>query len=675
MRDVVKIISLFGKSSYHEKFPSISLIHEEDLFLECRCHDVCLPIKSYSAAKLNLFEETVLRLLGTYGKSVEEISELSCLELDFVKVICSGLRQSGFIGENNTLTAAGKDYLSNGSESENVEEKFIRVLTLADTGRLLAPVLQSDNFDCDGFFYGGGLSMSVDSRDKGKEVPVTGSFIDVPKDKRNRTRKIYSHDVKKIIADYNRNNDKKIRQANFAMSISQSGSRVFLHVKCAVQRGFVEQLIVSDGTQIISGDLVQYLTEHHGDYVDDFWKRATTSRQEVSTEKTSSDHGKYYKVTQNLDELESFTAGTDRDTIQQNSKRERDNYNRLLAAVQYALNYSLQERPISREHKEILYSQTPAENFRTLACFAQQLKLKVAGSENLLSRVNAMSFKRYQQSEVPDLSFVLPLVIVGSVEDKSSPFAKLAKETPNLLELFTKLNRPNFRHGSEEEIFLPEDYLQIERETKNFIAALLPDFNYNGAPKETSDFVENISQERLNATVALKEVLGSKIFYEAGENLRETLIRLSPHYTGEKMLSPMDFVNSLYMCLENFIRIKAENFSLPTKNLPDVLSRLEKLVGAPLPRSLKYVSKRMFDNAAEGRNASLGAYALVLLGAVPREFLADKQSVTKIFATLDEIISLRQHANNVELNLTLTEKDLNSLREKTFDVLKRMEEF
>ena len=674
MYDSVKIISLFGKDSYAKKFPGLPLICEDSLFLECRCHDVCIYTASAQTDSLNIFEETVLRLLGLFGKTVKEISELSCLKEDFVQAICSALRQREFVNDNNVLTDTGKDYLNKTSLSDNVEEKAIRILTLPDTGTLLAPILQNFNSEYDGFIDDKKMIMQIDSRDKGKTKPYEGSFRTVPKEKKKFNRAVYPHDVKKIIREHNRTNDGKIQLADgYAMSISQKGSRVFLHVKCAIQRGLVEHPIVSDGTAMISGALVQYLMENHGDYVDKLFERATTSKAETKTKDRRWE--KYYHVKHNLEELEDFLAETDPDSNAVNLQRKKNNFNRLHAAVEHALKYYLEKYPLSEEHEKILYSQTPEENCRTLLAFARKLNLNIGGNTVLLSRINRLSFERYRQSGVPTLNFVLPLAIISGAEHNLSPFVAAVKEMPNLFELFNTLYRmKSFRHGSENEQPLPDNYLKIAGDVKKFIAILLPDYrqdetqNKNSAP-------DDISQERLNAVVALKKALGNKIYYEAGDNLRNNLIRLSPYYKGNNMPSPMEFVNCLYACLENYIRGKTNDLAVRKKELATVLSELERLTGNALPKSLKFVSQRMFELATEGQNASLGAYILVMLSAFPKELLTDKSKVKKFLNDTGEIVSLRQHANNTELNLILTEEKLEQLRENAFDAIKFLEEF
>lgn len=673
MRDGVKIISLFGKDSYAKTFPGLSLIREEDFFLECRCHDVCLPIATAQPESLNIFEETVLRLMGLFGKSVEKISECSCLKKDFVQAVCSTLHRRGFVNDNNVLTDVGKDYLNNTAQSENVDEKAIRILTLPDTGLLLAPILQDFNSEYDGFFEGKKLIMTIG--DIGSAETRKGSFKIVSKEN-ILNRPVYVHDVKKILHEYNRASKKKIRLADgYAISISQRGSRVFLHIKCALQRGLVEHPIVSDGSAMISGALVQYLMENHCDYVESLFERATTFKIETSSKKYSS-HDEYYHVRENLNALEDFLTETNPDAMQINLERAKDNFNRLNAAVEHALNYYLLKYPLSEEREKILYAQTPAENCRTLLTFAHKLNLTIGKNTALLSRLNRMSFEQYRKSGVPSLNFVLPLAIVSGAENGGTPFAEVVQKMPKLFNLFNTLYHvKSFRHGSEEKQIFPTDYSSIARDVKKFIGLLLPDYQQDDAQGKTSARGNDTSQERLNAVVALKKVLGSKIYYEAGDNLRNDLIRLSPYYRGDAMLAPMEFVNYLYRCLENYICGKTNNFSVRTKNLAMALSELEDLTGNTLPNSLKLVSKEMFRRAASGQNASLGAYTLVLMNALPKELLIDKDRVKKFLDDTGEIIALRQHANNTELNLILTVEKLGRLRDNAFDAIKFLEEF
>ena len=204
---------------------------------------------------------------------------------------------------------------------------------------------------------------------------------------------------------------------------------------------------------------------------------------------------------------------------------------------------------------------------------------------------------------------------------------------------------------------------------------MLPDYRQSEINDKNYLKVDDISQERLNAAVELKKLLGNKVYYEAGDNLRKNLIRISPYYSGDKMLAPMEFVNCLYRCLESYIRVKANNFYIRTKNLSEVVSYLENLTESKLPKSLRSVSQEMFKLATVGQNASLGAYVLIIAGVLPKELLTDKEKVKKFLDDTGEIVTLRQHANRTELNLILTAKKLSRLRENAFDAIKFLEEF
>ena len=672
MRDGVKIISLFEEESYRKKFSTLEVLREEDLFLECRCYDVFISVNTLRDAQLNIFEETVLRLLGICGRSIEEIADLSCLEKDFVKAICTGLQKNNFITENNVLTDSGKNYLTQTALAENIEEQAVRIIALPDTGQLLKIVLQNSNYDYEGFFEGGKLSMILNSDDAGNETKTSGFFLHCPKEKFKRNLKIPQYKVKEIISEQNFN-----LAENYSLNISSSGSRVFLHLKCALQQGAVDNLIVSDGTDIISGTLVQYLRENYRDYLDKLNERAAKFQADISKNPKKFQNEKYFHVKENLDALKNFLDEKSQDATKINSELGKNNFSRLYAAVEHALNYYLQEYPVSTMTENLLRSQTPHENYRTLIKFAREINLYTEKKEILLSSLSKINLNAFKQnSKMPLLNVVLPLSIASGFENRLSPFAAAVKAMPNLLQIFYKvyLGRGT-RHGSAEQNFSQENYFAVAQDVQKFIKLLLPDFQETDAQNISENFKIGISQERLNAMVELQNSLGSKIYYDANENLKNALISISPYYSGNKMLAPVDFVNQLYRCLENFIRTKTQHLPLYKKNISAVISELEKFLESPLPKTLKTVSERFFINAVKGLNSSLGAYTLAFFGFLPKDLLTDKISVKKNLETIAEILSLRQHANNTELNLTLTEKNLNSLREKTFDAIKFLEEF
>lgn len=218
------------------------------------------------------------------------------------------------------------------------------------------------------------------------------------------------------------------------------------------------------------------------------------------------------------------------DAIKINSERGKNNFSRLYAAVEHSLNYYLQKYPVSPMIENLLRIQTPHENYRTLINFAKELNLHTAKKEILipsLSKINLDSFK--QNSKVPILNVVLPLSIASGFENRLPPFAETVKVIPHWLQIFNKmyLSRGT-RHGSAEQNFSQENYFAVAQEIQKFIKLLLLDFQETDAQNISENFKLGTSQERLNAMVELQNSLVSKIYYDANENLKNALIRISP---------------------------------------------------------------------------------------------------------------------------------------------------
>ena len=108
-----KVFSLFKNKQNSDLFPQIELLNTPfNIFLQCASYDIIIPITETEKNILNIFEETVLKLLDYKKSTVEEIAETLCLEKDLVNYIVIRLKELGLIDENRNLTEEGKNIIN-----------------------------------------------------------------------------------------------------------------------------------------------------------------------------------------------------------------------------------------------------------------------------------------------------------------------------------------------------------------------------------------------------------------------------------------------------------------------------------------------------------------------------------------------------------------------------------
>jgi hypothetical protein len=82
----------------------------DDLAWPCHAFRVTIPVRPTS--RLNIFEETVLRLLDQAQMDVQALAETTCLDESLVTLVCCRLRDLGMTTDHHELTPAGRAQLS-----------------------------------------------------------------------------------------------------------------------------------------------------------------------------------------------------------------------------------------------------------------------------------------------------------------------------------------------------------------------------------------------------------------------------------------------------------------------------------------------------------------------------------------------------------------------------------
>lgn len=91
-----------------------------DLAWPCHAFRVTLPVRPRGA--LNVFEETVLRLLGHTRLDDDQLHEVTGLDLYLVTLVCCRLRDLGLLTGRNELTGPGRTYIEERGREEPAYE-------------------------------------------------------------------------------------------------------------------------------------------------------------------------------------------------------------------------------------------------------------------------------------------------------------------------------------------------------------------------------------------------------------------------------------------------------------------------------------------------------------------------------------------------------------------------
>ena len=661
-----EIISFFKKNSYMDKFPALDLIREEDVFLECVAYDAVITVAGGNTDKLNIFEQVILELLGRVGCSIDQIMEKTCLERDFVKAVCDKLQKEEYIDNANTIKAKGQNALN---QRVSYTERNVKLVVLPATSSIL-PMLIVDDRLFQGSVDNGWMSMEVDEGNAGDAVNIKGRLLFNRHEKKKK--QIRHHEIREQVRLYNQKQSEEKHLhliPNGSLSCYSQGSKMYLHFKCGVQRGMVDQVIVSDGLSINSGILAEYLCEYHRQYVQGVQERST-QEMTVSNDGSCHMHRKYESLLQIWESLEEVKPSNNINEQQAMLQRRKDNLAKLYSAAEHALNYYLSYMPLSSKQERIFCRQDRKRNGQLICKMAEDIGLRASPKMEILGKLSKVGIKRYKKSEIPDLYVVLPMAIATCWENKCNDFRRLDIKCRCLLKDLEKLSESkSLRHGSEEAKGLVEDYEQLKDTVQVMIKILLPDCSLEGEKVSRHD----ISQQRLNEAVALQKVLGTDIYDRLGDNLKEDMLRVSPYYQGYMMLTPVEMVNTLYRILENYMRTRSQDMDATNLKAQEVVADVEEKASVTLPKALSSVGVNMINAALKDENASLGAYALALFCRMPEDSLERLVQKVPIIQIVGDIISMRGHGNNSRLNLTMSRDQEMKLRDRVFACIKEME--
>lgn len=670
-------ISFFDESGYAAQYPQLDLLYEEDLFLGCYQYDINLPVKNENDTTLDIFEDTILHLSGKIPWTNDEMAERSCLAKDFVKALSISLKEKNYIKEGNVLTEKGERYL--GLKTEGLANRYGSVLVLPYTKKLLPILLvENDPHIHQGYWDENRYAMEITNNSAGKAETIKGNGLR-PKIKKNDThRKIYPYEIRQLVEEYNCTQPEEnyiVLAQHGTVAYSEEGHQVFLHLKCGIQQGLADQVIISDGQSVLSSILTQYIKEYYPGYLKKLQDRATQAQSGEGRRLLPLDKQKYGDIQEAWQHLKTIAEAVTPDEQRQRQDAIHDNVIQLHAIAERTLHNYLKIHPLPRNQYDVFSHQNAKKNERVLKRMALSLGLDSNDAETVLGKLDRYHLRRYQRRNVPELVCVLPLVIAISKLNDLTELRRLGRKRKFLLRDMERLdNSKTLRHGSESAKDMYHDYEQLLTTVKFMLRILLPDCRLSSIEADSFD-IEETSQNRLNATVALRKALGWDFFERLDGNLKEDLLQVSPYYTGQLMPYPMDMVNILYRILENYLRSWASVMDESFETKTEMIEFIQRITGSVLPKALTSVNEGMVRAANADKPASLGAYTLVAFSRLPQEKLQQICESYDFFAVIGNIIELRGHANNTQLNLKMDEKEEAQLRDRVLECMKEMERF
>lgn len=669
---IPKVFSLFHESNYVNIFPKIRMLGRSyNIFLQCYSYDVIIPVTEQQEHLLNIFEETVLKMLNYKACSSSEIAETLCMNKDLINFIIIRLRELGLIDDKYSLSERGKSLL-NEYKKNTKEIKYIpgRVFINKDTNEIL-PYIHVGEFICEDVIECSYGYIKVANGNTGNSRTYTGKYLRKKCDFRPIQPK--QVELRKLLRSYNMICLKNTRyrpvnmNSEYAIDISQSEDIVF-HFQAIIQDGNVGNIIVSDGFVMNIDCLSKILHESYPEIVDQI------KREAIGQAIDEGDTQKIYSTNLKYPELQTLFRERNIDRENQDEKKEAfEKYKARLtdcfSAIEWSLHYYLMENPLSNDVLTVLKNQTMNENRATVVEMLKKIGASgIDDNRNLISNLEKGKITIYFQKSIPSLYTLLPLVIIEAAGNGESSVHNIVSKMPDFMTFINVMNKKSgcLRHdayaGNEVENF---DFLY--EKTLRFVTLLIPDFKNTNISGETYKKV-GASQQRLKAEISLSDEFGSVFFSTLDNKIQNELLKISLDKHVNELPLPYEYVLILSRVLETYLYNIIKYINVNKKSgKQESLSRVSERWGTNIPKTISGVGDKYYFKATIGGKATLGAYAIVILSNT-EDVVIDKLKETDFVNIVNEICELRKHGNSV--GLCMDAKKMIELRGKTVSIIK-----
>ena len=665
-------ISLFGRKSYSEFFPNIPLMYERDYFVLFDYFTIHLPITGnwQKNRELNLFEESVLRMLGIGNYDTSSLSEILCLPVDLVSFILTRLEKKEYVSGTKIITEKGSAYISGASASSSADLTPVYALVCRDSGEILPMLYPRTSMARRAESNRESRKVNVTIGSAGNEETLSYPYI-VFKQNHNHKR-LTNAEIHSLIRRHNNASEHSIYVPNdIRIEYSFEGS-VFVHTKFILQEGYIDNMLSSVGNSYHSPAVLKYSMNGYPDLCSRIKKDAVSHMNDAGNKRARQSTGRYSMLHKYLGSKSGDKDYSNIDELNENRADDTQIIRNLATAVEWSLSYHLREVGIPDTLVSTLKAQTPQQNGTMLMEMAELAGLPYTKRhKNFFSYVSYSNFSSWNEGGEPSLSLLLPIAVgvarrrsdsllipaivsVGSTHggDGLAFMAKLVE--------YGKMAR----HG-EKLILTGGDTVQSLRNTViTFVSTLLPNYKNKGEELSATLIYGSASQRKLNAEVKVMEALGDFVFYGLSDNVRRLLIesvRLS------ETDDPVAMVTTLSAALEKYF---LSHFN-PQKCEPSMQNLFVRLrTKVALPEGLIKVSRTFYNKAIHGEKSTLGASLLAWVGCLDDDAL-DLVKQKNVLEIVTDIAAMRGHGAG---SINLTADDVRAAQIKVFDIVKWLEE-
>ncbi|MDR2755958.1 MAG: hypothetical protein LBC20_09645, partial [Planctomycetaceae bacterium] len=238
--------------SISQELGGIEVVSQADILFPCNMFEITLPVMP--KPELNIFEETVLRLVHFGLSDKEQLEETTTLEKELIAFILNRLQNIGYLNKHNKLTDKGNFYFEKNTEAN--ELRRIKMFVELNTRKILPMIYPQDvTLSYQEGFNKEEKKIKFFTGTKGKSRPIWAYFLD---ESQNGDKNISVNDVLQTIRTYEKKHQlyRTLRRNNYSftsvfentglISINKIPELIYLHCTAVVQKTSGE-FFISDG--------------------------------------------------------------------------------------------------------------------------------------------------------------------------------------------------------------------------------------------------------------------------------------------------------------------------------------------------------------------------------------------------------------------------------------------
>lgn len=671
--DDVRAISLFGKRSYSDLFPNIPLLDEKNFFVLFDYFTFHLPIVEnwQQNRELNLFEESVLRMLSIGNYDSESLAENLCLPADLVSLILTSLESKAYISNSKTITPKGIAYIGDGLASNAAALTPVYVLVRRDSGEILPTFFSRKVLAKTAIFDRDSKRVNVTIGSAGNEETFSHRYI-IGKSSHQR-KNLTQAEIRAVIKRHNNSSEHPIyipKETHIEYSFEGS---IFVHAKFILQEGYIDNMLSSLGNSYHSPLVLEYALNCYPGLRAKIMQGAVSHMENNNENKKKNFSANYGMLRKCLSAANGHRDYDNVDEFNENRADDAQTIRNLSTAVEWALAYHIRKIGVPNTLTMTLKAQTPQQNGTMLQEMAELAGLPhVKKHRNLFSYVSYANFSTWHDGGEPSLALLLPIAAGVARRRSDSPLipAILAlgkhEAVDDGLALIDRLANYGkaVRHGEKWIPTVGDTVSGLKSAVLTFVDILLPDYHNTGQDEKPPDRSGSASQRRLNAEVKVIENMGEFTFYGLQADVRRLMLESTMLAENEDVVATITAISSVFE-KEFFYKFNLQ------KGEPDLKQIQERLRQRnALPHGLANVSPTYYENTLNGKKSTLGASFLAWIGSLSDDSLdaVVKENIPNI---VNNLAGMRGHGTG---SLKVDMADVRTMQTEMFRIVKWLEE-